>query len=64
MRIMQDKEIFKNILAYGLCIGYGCEEGTPGMADHSCPFAEDIHGDQTTLCNCCEDCATQCAHEI
>ena len=31
---------------------------------HSCPFAEDMHGDYTLTCNCCGDCSHQCAMDI
>ena len=31
---------------------------------HSCPFAEDMHGDYTKQCRCCSDCAYQCAMDI
>jgi len=27
---------------------------------HTCPYAEDIHGDTKTLCNCCCDCSGKC----
>lgn len=31
---------------------------------HTCPFAEEINGDSTTLCQCCKDCEYQCAQDI
>ena len=31
---------------------------------HTCPYAEDVQGDNKTLCNCCEDCEGGCAHDI
>lgn len=33
-------------------------------ADHTCPYAADIHDDYETLCNCCEDCQYECAQDI
>ena len=58
------KDEFKDILKHGFCTGTWCRgSDTPGEALHTCPFAEEIYGD-TRLCNCCENCAMQCAHEI
>lgn len=34
-----------------------------GKEDHTCPFSEDINGDDTP-CNCCEECEHQCAMDI
>lgn len=31
---------------------------------HTCPFLEDVHGDKTTLCNCCKKCTEQCGQDI
>jgi hypothetical protein len=31
---------------------------------HTCPFAEDIHGDSESLCNCCDYCTHECAMDI
>jgi hypothetical protein len=36
----------------------------PGAPDHTCPYKEDINGDTTTLCNCCDFCRQVCATEI
>lgn len=36
----------------------------PAAEPHSCPFAEDIHGDSESLCNCCDDCSHECAMDI
>ena len=35
-----------------------------GQADHTCPYAEEINGDEETLCNCCKECENECAMEI
>lgn len=44
------------------CQGCGEEQlYTPG---HTCPFKSDIHGDDETLCNCCEDCVYDCLMSI
>ncbi len=37
---------------------------TPGLEPHTCPYASEIHGDDTVLCNCCDYCAQQCADDI
>lgn len=31
---------------------------------HSCPFQADVHNDNTPCCNCCDDCAHECAMDI
>lgn len=42
-----------------------CERcGGEGESPHPCPYAEDIYGDSDTLCNCCDDCAYQCAMDV
>ena len=42
----------------------GCCEKKPAQDMHTCPFAEEIHGDEESLCNCCEDCETKCCDDI
>lgn len=44
----------------GLC---KCEKN-PAEPDHTCPYNEDINNDSETLCNCCKDCAQECAWDI
>ena len=44
-----------------VCEGCSKERGEPL---HTCPFAEDIHQDSNTLCNCCEDCQHGCCMDI
>jgi hypothetical protein len=44
-----------------LADGCGCGED---IEPHGCPFAEEIHGDTESLCNCCADCEYQCAMDI
>jgi len=41
-----------------------CTCNTEEIEEHTCPFAEEIYGDTTTLCNCCDECAYQCAMDI
>lgn len=31
---------------------------------HPCPFAEDVHNDDSDCCYCCEGCQEQCARDI
>ncbi len=33
-------------------------------APHPCPFREDMNNDAETLCECCENCAHECAMDI
>lgn len=40
-----------------------CGRPVSGEA-HTCPYKEDIHDDSETLCNCCDDCAYECAMDI
>ena len=41
-----------------------CQCGSGGTVEHTCPFAEDVHGDHESLCNCCEACVTECCMSI
>ena len=47
--------------AAGLCQGCTKKSAEP---DHTCPFAEEINEDSESLCNCCSDCAYECAMHI
>ena len=38
------------------------QETTSGL--HTCPYAEEIHGDYVTLCDCDEERTRQCAQDI
>lgn len=31
---------------------------------HECPFEKEIHGNDKTECNCCDDCTYDCYMEI
>lgn len=31
---------------------------------HTCPYEEEINGDDKTECNCCTDCEHECCMEI
>jgi len=61
---MTTKEKFKEILTYGYCSGYHCEKNTPAIKKHTCPYAAEIFGDHDSLCDCCEECANECAMDI
>jgi hypothetical protein len=39
---------------------HGKCKGCVGVKPHGCPYAQEIHGDYETLCNCCDECAQQC----
>lgn len=43
------------------CRGCG---GKPSKEEHTCPYAEEINGDDSSLCNCCDDCSHECAMDI
>lgn len=53
----EKKEECKNCCGRGDC-------KNPAAEDHTCPFAEEINGDFESLCNCCDDCAYECAMDI
>ena len=31
---------------------------------HTCPYKSDIHNDNETLCNCCDECERECCMDI
>lgn len=41
-----------------------CKCGLPGQERHGCPYAEDIHDDFETKCNCCGSCEQECCDDI
>jgi len=41
-----------------------CDCENEGKPLHTCPYREEIKGDETTLCNCCDECRRQCAQDI
>jgi hypothetical protein len=36
----------------------------PASEPHTCPYAADVHDDEETLCNCCDECTQECADDI
>ena len=38
------------------------KEGTDYL--HTCPYAEDVDGDDESVCNCCAECENACADDI
>ena len=61
MSAEDDIDITAQILTYGYC---DCTHKGIAQAPHTCPFAEEIHNDSQTLCNCCEFCMQSCADDI
>lgn len=43
-----------------------CEkcQTNPAIEPHTCPYLEDIHDDDKTLCTCCPECEQECAWDI
>jgi len=41
-----------------------CEtnEGTVNL--HLCPYMQEIHDDDSDICNCCTDCRSDCRDDI
>jgi hypothetical protein len=40
-----------------------CDCGAPGQEGGHCPYVEDVGG-EIEICECCEDCAYECANDI
>lgn len=41
-----------------------CEKEDGAADQHSCPYQEDVQGNDSDYCNCCEDCERECAMAI
>jgi len=42
-----------------------CKCGMNDIATpHTCPFKQEIHNDNSTLCTCCEACEHECLSDI
>ena len=57
---MNEKEL--ELFEIVKCETCGNNEGTSEL--HTCPYAEDIHGDSESMCNCCSDCEYECCMDI
>lgn len=55
---MDTEDILFDVIIYGKC---SC--GAVGTEDHTCPYADELHGD-TSTCNCCDNCTKNCADDI
>jgi len=64
MNSQDDQDKVAQILAHGYYTGGSCRGKGIAQEDHTCPYAEDINDDHTTLCNCCEVCQHECAMDI
>lgn len=53
-----DREVACCLCKCQSCGVRGCTER------HPCPYQEELYGDSETLCNCCDDCAHECALDI
>jgi hypothetical protein len=42
----------------------GCVYGNRASTPHSCPFQEEMNGDDDTKCACCDDCRLDCLGDI
>ncbi len=43
---------------------FGVEDTVQDSNLHTCPYAEEIHGDYETLCDCDEEATRQCAMDV
>ena len=58
-------EYASNLYATAIKKHFGVEEQvTESNEWHTCPYAEEIHGDYETLCDCDEEQAYQCRMDI
>ena len=60
-------EILQNILNnddYEECTDGRCDGKHEAQTLHTCPFLHDVRDDEETLCDCCEECETECGQEI
>ena len=42
----------------------GCTCDEEYIEEHTCPFKEEIDGDEISTCNCCLYCQEQCMQDI
>jgi predicted kinase len=66
-QLTSDQEIALKVL--DTLNGDGCGGGrsrtcTPDIEQHTCPYREEIHNDNFTLCRCCDTCSHECAMDI
>lgn len=40
-----------------------CEQ-KPGTEPHPCPYRSEIYEDEETLCNCCDECRSNCCDDV
>lgn len=59
--LMKAHEVLDNI---GKPPEIDCKCGRAGEEMHTCPYKSEINNDDETLCNCCAECAQQCAWDI
>lgn len=52
-----------DILNIDLELCCNCDKND-ALEDHECPFKVEIHDDEDTLCNCCEECMYECAMDV
>ena len=41
-----------------------CKCGGPVVALHACPYLSEVHNNEETLCDCCDECRRQCSDDI
>ncbi len=46
------------------CQGSHCSHRGLPKPLHTCPFKTEMSDDDTTLCNCCEQCTHECAMDV
>ena len=59
-----NKQMDEAITAIKQALAQQEQEQEPTSGLHTCPYAEEIHGDYETLCACDEERTRQCAQDI
>ena len=61
---IDDMDKTAQLLTHGYCTGYHCRGKGIAQEGHTCPYSEEINGNDTDLCTCCDICEHQCAMDI
>jgi hypothetical protein len=56
-------DVFPPTVEDGKPLCQSCQKA-PARDHHECPYRVEINDDCTTMCNCCEACAHECAMDI
>lgn len=57
------QELAKNQARLAVLLCQSCK-AKPGLPLHICAYSEELYPDDTDRCNCCDDCAANCALDV